>query len=89
MIHVLLDSGGGLTITEVWKLIQSGGLMGLLVFILAGGYRGWWVFGWQYKESEDRVTKAEAERDDWRDIALHGTNITEKAVDLFRRSRDK
>lgn len=77
----------GPTITDLLKYVSQAGVLGLLVIILFGGYKKWWVFGWIYRESEERTSKAEKERDDWRDLALHGTNLAEQTVDLFKRSR--
>lgn len=87
MFHLALMLAADPGLADILKYISQGGVLGILVIILLGGYRKWWVFGWQYKESEQRTSKAEHERDDWRDIALHGTNIAEQTVDLFRRSR--
>jgi hypothetical protein len=77
----------GVSITDILKYISSVGVVGILVVAMYGGYKKWWVFGWNYRESEERTQKAEKERDDWRDLALHGTNLAEQTVDLFRRSR--
>jgi hypothetical protein len=84
MMWLIADA---LSIADLLKYISQAGVLGLLVIILFGGYKRWWVFGWIYRESEDRTSKAEKERDDWRDIALHGTSLAEQTVDLFRRSR--
>lgn len=88
-LHFVLASAAdtGLTIQTVLKYVSQAGTLGMLVIILFGGYKKWWVFGWIYRESEKRTEKLEKERDDWRDLALHGTNLAEQTVDLFRRSR--
>lgn len=39
------------------------GATGLLAFALIGGFRKWWVFGWQYE-------LLIAERDKWEAIAM-------------------
>ena len=74
-------------ITDVFRYVNTAGVVGLLALIVFGGYRKWWVFGWQYKESQERTERIEAERDGWRDIALHGTNLAEQTVDLFRKQQ--
>jgi hypothetical protein len=84
MLPLLLDAG--ITFAELLKLISQGGVLGILIFMVFGGYKQWWVFGWTYREEKERTSKAEKERDDWRDLALHGTNLAEQTVDLFRRS---
>jgi hypothetical protein len=60
--------------------IQSGGIIGLLLFIIVGGSRKWWVFGWQYKDLQDRYEKVEQSNLMWMQISLRGVNITEKIV---------
>ena len=61
MLHVLFADVTG---TDLFKWISSGGIVGILAFILVGGSKGWWVFGWQYKDALDRVKQAERERDE-------------------------
>lgn len=92
-MRMLLDligatGGGGFTVQDLIRIITDTGLVGFMLIALFGGYKKWWVFGWSYKESEKRAEKLEKERDDWRDIALHGTALAEQTVDLFKRSRE-
>ena len=87
--YLILFASDTTTVTDALRWISQGGILGVLVFILLGGYKKWWVWGWIYEDAEERATKAEKERDDWRDIALTGTSVAEKTVDLFKRSRDK
>lgn len=65
---------------DILKYLNSAGVLGVLILAIIGGYRRWWVYGWLYKQMEQ-------ERDDWRNLALHGTKIAEQTVDLFRRGR--
>lgn len=84
-MHYLVAFDGN--VTDILKYVSQVGVLAYLAITLYGGYKKWWVFGWIYRESEERITKLEKERDDWRDLALHGTNLAEQTVDLFRRSR--
>lgn len=86
MSHLLLASFST-DLQDALKYISQIGVLGVLTVVLYGGYKRWWVFGWIYQQSEIRVEKLEKERDDWRDLALHGTTLAEQTVDLFRRSR--
>lgn len=46
-----------MTLERVSDLILGNlGVLVLLLFILYGGSRGWWVFGWYAKELRDRNT---------------------------------
>jgi hypothetical protein len=53
------------------------GPLGLLAFLLVavvwGGRKGWWVFGWVY---EQKVK----ESDEWKSLALSGTRAAESGV---------
>lgn len=63
---------------EVIQTVRDAGVTGLLIFALIGGFRQWWVFGWHHRE----VVK---ERDEWKALALHGTNLSERSVEVARR----
>ena len=56
---------------EFLKLAQGPSVILLLLLIIVGGYRGWWVFGWQYRELRK-------EMEAWKGLALKGTDIAEQ-----------
>lgn len=61
---------------EVLKqILGPGGALVLALFILFGGFRGWWVYGREYRI----MVK---DRDEWKDAALKGSRVAERAVDL-------
>lgn len=53
--------------------ISRAGVIVLLIIIIYGGYKKWWVFGWQYKECVD-------EKNEWKEAALKSTHTAESAV---------
>lgn len=55
--------------------LQRAGVVGLLVFILLGGARKLWVFGYQLDEMR-------TDRDLWREIALKGIAHAGRSVDV-------
>jgi hypothetical protein len=59
-------------------LVDRGGVVSLLIILTIAGWRRWIVWGWQY----DAMT---LERDYWREIAMRGATVAEKAVDVARR----
>lgn len=65
-----------MTVQELADLIlgQAGTLVMALV-ILFGGWKRWWVFGWQYREVSQ-------EKNEWKEAALRGTKIAEQVVTL-------
>ncbi len=65
-------------IVSIMQLLRDAGVLGALLFALMGGWRRWWVWGWAYDE------KAQ-EAKEWRELALSGTTIAERMVDIQRR----
>lgn len=62
------------------EAISDAGLIGALIVAVVGGYRGWFVYG----PLHDRIVRDLLEqRDFWRDAALRGTAIAEKAVEAL------
>lgn len=49
------------------------GIVGLLLVIIIGGLRGFWVWGWLYREEQ-------RDKNEWKAIALQALGITEKVV---------
>jgi hypothetical protein len=70
------------TADDVYRLLNSGGVVALLALILYGGWKAspWWVFGREYRTLL-------AERDHWREIAWRGITTTEKAVHTIETER--
>ena len=59
--------------TSLVELLDKGGTLALLLIIIVGGYRKWWVFGWAYRDKFDEAAR-------WQDIALRALNVGEAAV---------
>jgi hypothetical protein len=58
---------------EQWAFIRDLGFGGLLTVALIGGFRGWYVWAWQYKAKADEATF-------WRDLAMRLLPLAEKAT---------
>ncbi len=65
-------------------LIDRGGVVAVLVLIIAGSLRGWWVPGWLYRQD---AAKAQSEVMTWRGLALNGTDLAKRAVTLVPEAR--
>ena len=63
---------------ELLGALSDLGAVAMLLLILIAGARGWWVFGWHYRE-------VARERDAWREIALSTTNLAERAIERLER----
>lgn len=64
-----------MTVDDVYRIVNTGGVVALLIVILYGGWKAspWWVFGREFRAMAQ-------ERDHWREIAWRGITTTEKAV---------
>lgn len=58
--------------------IQTGGFVGLLILIVMGGFRRWYVWAWQYDEKSK-------ECEQWKTIALGSLTHANKAVQIAER----
>jgi hypothetical protein len=58
---------------QILQAVRDAGVTGLLIFALIGGFRRWWVFGWQYSEKV-------RESDEWKRLALGGTDLAERSI---------
>ena len=65
--------------TDFVDVASKGGVIGLLVTIIYGGFRStpWWVFGWVYREQTDRLRELHATKERWKELALRGTEVAE------------
>ena len=62
------------TLAAVLKFLHEGGLLAVLVLILVGGYKRWWVWGWHHQNVIDRyeqsVKDVRDDRDDWKHLVV-------------------
>lgn len=77
--------------TELFSLIRDGGLTGLMLFFIIGGFRGWWIFGPLHDRIttiyETRYSELVADRDYWRSIAIEALQTAHEGVGLAERRR--
>ncbi len=76
-----------MSVTDLLPVLNGGGVVGLLCLILLGGYRRWWVWGWAYRDLESRLRAAEADREEWKFMALTGTQTARSAVSQLEQRR--
>ena len=69
---------------QLLDIVNTVGLVGVLVMILWGGAKRLWVYGWYYREQQQYQIRLVRERNEWRDIALRGTVLAEKAVSVLK-----
>ena len=57
------------------------GLTVALLVVLFAGYKGWWVWGKDY-------ARMEKEKDEWKEAALRGTRVAERAVTIHEAAKE-
>lgn len=67
-----------MTVQELVGLVTDGGVIALLILILVGGHRRWWVWGWLFRDTL-------RDRDEWKALALRGTGLAEAATDAAKK----
>lgn len=82
-----------MTIERVLELVLGNlGVLFLLLFILVGGFRGWWVYGPIHKEmmrrADQRAERAEAHLDRAVGVAERGAGVAARAVSVAERQLD-
>lgn len=80
-MNPLLAASESTGITEVLNIIPKIGVAALLIIIIYGGFRQWWVFSWTYNELLSRHEKLREDRDRWQEIALRASNLAELLAD--------
>lgn len=83
MFHWLISDTTGSPVS-IYDLITRGGVPALLFVVLYGSYKRWWVWGWQVKDLEERMETLRGEKNEWKEIALHSTNLAE-SLDKLRK----
>ena len=66
--------------TEIFKWINDGCIIGVLVFIVITGSKKLWVFGWQYRDLEEKYRKVEESNVMWMQLALRSVNVTQQII---------
>lgn len=75
MIDFLLDTASDLDLlTGIAARIT---VTFVLIVIVYGAYRRWWVPKWVYDEKTNQLESMRSEKDEWKEIALRSTNLAE------------
>jgi hypothetical protein len=69
--------------TQILQWMRDAGIVGILAFILIGGHRRWWVWGYQADELRTALAEMRKERDEWKSYAMRGAD---QSVRLATRS---
>lgn len=62
--------------------IKDLGIGGILLLVIFGGYKGWWVYGSTHRS---RTGELEKDRDWWRQMMLDSMEINRGGVEVVRK----
>ena len=68
-------------------ILGQAGVLVLLIIILYGGFRGWYVYGWYARELRERNERLEARLDRASRVAESGTGLANRATRLVEDQR--
>jgi len=71
-----------LTTGDILEFANTAGVIALLVIAIITGLRGYWVFGWVYRDCVSRGEQCQRESDQWKNLALRGSNLAERIRSL-------
>lgn len=79
-----------ITLAEFLSTASDIGVIGLLLMIIWGGAKAFWVWGWSHRESiadlREQLKEAKKERDEWKVIAISATDIGKRVVSVAEKS---
>jgi hypothetical protein len=73
------------TIAELFSYIRDGGTIAVLLLIIIGGHKRYWMFGWYADELQARINKLESQLERATRAAEHGTVAADRATRLAER----
>lgn len=57
------------------EVVQQGGIITFALVVLVGGAKEWWVYGRHYRDALN-------DRDEWKRMALQGSELADRAVQV-------
>lgn len=79
-----------MTVSEFISLASDIGIIGILIGILWGGAKAFWVWGWSHREQvadlRSQIIEVKKERDEWKIIAISATDIGKRVVNVAEKS---
>lgn len=74
-----------MTLLELWAYIRDGGMVALLLLVIVGGWKRYWVFGWYAEELRGRIDDLERRLERATRVAESGTAAADRATRVAER----
>lgn len=75
-----------MTIVDLWAYVRDGGTIAVLLLIIVGGWKRYYVWGWYADELRRRIDDLERRLDRATRVAESGTLAADRATRLAERS---
>lgn len=69
-------------VKSILDILSHGGAIGILALFALAQFKGWLVTSRELEREISRRKEVEAERNDWRELALRGTNLVESLTEV-------
>ena len=76
-----------MTLIELYAYIRDGGTLAVLLLIIVGGMRRWYVWKWYADEQSTRISQLEARLDRASRITEGATGLASRATKLVEEDR--
>ena len=77
-----------MTLVELYAYIRDGGTLAVLVAIIVGGYKGWYVWKREADEYREEIRDLKRRLERAEAIAAGGTALARRATSLAERAGD-
>lgn len=75
-----------MTLTELFIYIRDGGTLAVLLLIIVGGMRGWYIWKREADEYRERIRDLEKRLERAEQLAVGGTALARRATSLAERA---
>jgi hypothetical protein len=73
------------TLLELWSYVRDAGTLGVLVLIIVGGWKRYYVWGWYADEQSKRIAELESRLERATRVAESGTAAADRATRVAER----
>lgn len=74
-----------MTLLELWAYVRDAGTIGVLLLIIIGGWKRYYVWGWYADELRDRIVDLEKRLERATRVAESGTAAADRATRVAER----
>ncbi len=77
-----------MTLVELFAYVKDGGTIAVLLLVIVGGFRRWYVWGWYAEEQSRRIEQLEQRLERATRVAESGTAAADRATRVAERKAE-